>query len=300
VREARQPLKAPPLDTVLAASLRIVVDEAGNPDCGVEKNAGKRGGFLVAAVAIPEEIATDLLQVLPRGADGRFLKSSSRELSPEKLVEFLRRLPIDRISVAILAIATKSDVNASISAHAASVANAWRQHGHRRRIAETSLVRILCDLEAINNVWAFHSTRQVIEAKRRRIAAQRIKAPGGDWVPQLGDRDSQVSFMSVKIDEGNHTPAVRREVPEMVRKVMHGHGVDVRPFSWTSESEEPLLAIPDLLAGMLLRHGERRDLSAAMQWVDEARKADRIRLQDGKTIRIPEPPPSNAAAASPA
>lgn len=293
-------MKSLPMDTILAPPLRIVVDEAGNPDCGVEKNAGKRGGFLVAAVAIPEEIAPDLLQILPRSEDGRILKSSSRELSPDRLVEFLQRLPIDRISVALVAISTKSDLNASISAQAARVANAWRQRGHRRHIAETSLVRILCDLEAINNAWAFHSTRQVIEAKRRRIAAQRIKTPGDDWVPRSGDRDSQVSFMSVTIDEGNHTAATRREVPAMMRDVMRRHGVDVRPVKWTSEREEPLLAIPDLLAGMLLRHGERRDLSAAMQWVDEARKVGRIRLQDGKTIRIPEPPPSNAAAASPA
>lgn len=79
-------------------------------------------------------------------------------------------------------------------------------------------------------------------------------------------------------------------------KVLSCRRVDGSPnrYSWKSEQQELLLAVPDILAGTVLRSVTNGDVQSALRELRRGVEAGNFRIMSGTDISIPPPPPDES------
>jgi len=257
----------------LEAPLTIYVDEAGSPDF-TDVAAGERlKAYVPCAVAVPRLSAPGMNAHLPRAPSGKLLKSSDLGLSEELVLQFLKHLLASKCEIAAILIDPGGDKSIRTAQSGAALATERRQAVHHGKISASALGYSLLVAQAVINV---------------------IKA--------ILDRTGNLpSFVDVVLDEASISRRHKRGFEKAIRQAGQPR-IHFGRLEWVHEQQEPLLLLPDLVAGVLHRHGTVGDLAAPCRVILDAAKAGRVSLQDGhklKSSRSDDKPGAGETAAPP-
>ena len=237
---------------MLKRPLTIYVDESGSPVFGQPKVGEWPQGYVPCAVAIPELLRPALEGLIPRSADGTLLKSSSLELSDERLASFLDRALQTRIEVALVLIDASSQVNASRAAEVTELSNERRRLRGNPRTKTPHLIYTLATRNAI-------------------IAA---------WTRASSAMGSPIGYLDIVLDEQAIPTHARRLYVEIFENEWRGKGLADPHVTWQSSGTEPLLHVPDLFASVYRRQAARHDVPRSFAILEGALGAGRISVND--------------------
>ncbi|MCU0867833.1 MAG: hypothetical protein MUC36_28945 [Planctomycetes bacterium] len=234
--------------------LTIYFDESGtlNYTARPDGRSGARA-HVVCAVAVPLQFEDALRVILPRDDKGDLLKH--RDVSCEDMLcgfleELLRR------EVAI--VATQIDTGTAQSIEAArqntELANQGRETaGIARRLRP-----------------AIHSYRLFLTQTLAYVMAT-TRLWGGE-LP---------TFLSIVMDENNHSAEDKDELKGWIVENSEKLGVRIQRPRWSNEGADPLLFLPDLVAGVLRDRGDGRPLRRSGELVTVAESRGLIQIIDG-------------------
>jgi hypothetical protein len=243
-------------EQLLQAPLTIYVDEAGSPDFTEVAAGGKLKAYVPCAVAVPNLAASSMLRCLPRSSSGTLLKSSDQALSEAQVVDFLTYLLASDCDVAAILIDPGGAESISVAHKGATLSSARRQAVHHAKISAASLGYSLLATQAIVNALTLTTER----------------------------KGQLPTYVDVVLDAANIPRRHQRHFAQFLRKASEPR-VRFGRIEWAHEDSEPLLLLPDLVAGVLHRQGTVGDVRDSCRMIIKAAKAGRVSLQDGHKIR---------------
>lgn len=246
--------------SLLIAPVRIFVDEAGTPHFAPSANAQPRP-YIPCAVAIPTACDQAIARLLPRGRDGQLLKASDVEFTEQRAVEFLEELLRREVDVSLVLTNASGNESVEVARNATEAANKHRTFG-RRKVRQPNLLYALLMKDAVIAAWGAASRRH------------------GDFL----------TFVDLYLDEANLGPDFGGGLVEKFRRNTERKGLRLGAIEWRAESEEPLLLVPDIIAGVFHRRVMTGECEEACRLLLDAGKAGRIRIQDGATFTTAGPP----------
>jgi hypothetical protein len=233
----------------------MFVDEAGSPVFRPQVSVGR--GYVVAAVCVPAQERSNLIAILPR-ASGRLLKSSDAWMTPMAAATFVSKLLYSSVDVSLVLLDTAGVRAYKRAREATAASNALRRAIGNPRLNTHDLVYMLMLKDAVTAAWL--------------KASQRLQAP--------------VSFFDLVLDTASVAGHSRDLTVKAVQSTFHRAGLVCREVLWKRESDEPLLLVPDILAGVCRRQLTHHDVIDAWRLIEGAADAGRIALQDGMTSSV--------------
>jgi hypothetical protein len=232
----------------------MVVDEAGNPPL---RPSGVPNGYVSSAVAIPTGIREKVELLLPRDPDsGEPLKSSSVRTTDVMLATFFERFFSMNVSCGLVSVDSADRSNVDLLQEAVDYANANRLAQHSKVLRPMSVAYWLLAPRATVLSWAAVSLQQ----------------------------GKHLRHFDVVFDEANLPSKQRRPFIEGIKSAFDDQGVVVGTVRWASEQDEPLLHVPDYIAGVTLRTSTKNDCPAAWEQLKTAQARGQISTQDPVTI----------------
>ena len=229
----------------------IFIDESGSPV--FQKTTERVGAYVVSAVCLPEIQRDDALNIIPKNPKGDFLKFSDRQLKSSELLGFMRRLFQLDVIVSIVMVRTDNPGNIKHAIALTDMANRNRKQRHNPKIKTAGLFYMLCSNIALINAWDRSG-----------------RAKGED-----------LSFFNLIYDNAplgkSEKQLIMESLPITFRKVQS----KFNRISWKSEQEEPLLNLPDLIAGTCVRQAVRGDVHEVWEVLETAEKRGTVFIQDG-------------------
>jgi hypothetical protein len=245
---------------MIAPPYTIFVDESGTPICRAAGQPDSHEGYVVAAVAVPVLSVPFLHSILPRNSAGQILKFSDRELTPKVLAYFVEQVLFSDVELCLAMLETTSPKNRALSGDLVTVSNQRRAARHNPAISQASMVYLQTAGEAILGALS--------QLSRRRGPAS--------------------GFIDVTLDEGNVSQHDRPNIVTALKQDCTRCGFDCRDVTWTTEQAQPMLFVPDILAGIYRRQVTHRDVNDALFLMEGALAARRIMIRDGITTLDPQ------------
>lgn len=236
-------------------SHHIYVDEAGTPDIRPLRFHGSRRAYITCAVIIPVKEQKSVFELLPNH-NGNYLKSSDLNFTEEMAISFVTALLSLDVDIALILLDASDAENYEISQLAAAKVNTVRSIEHEQHIKPSSLM------------YAFLATEAAVNA----IIGASIRN-------QLQIRSFDLTF-----DNANLSNLHRKELADNLRRFSPKYEFDFANVAWKSEQEEPLLLVPDLIAGIVHRRFMSGGCVKSWEILWDAYNSQRISVQDGKRV----------------
>lgn len=242
----------------LIAPLQIYIDESGSPDFYEIRLGDLPKAYVPCAVAVPAMSADALQRILPRRMDGKLLKSSDNEFSAEVAYRFVDDLLLSDAEIAAILIDPAHPTSVSAARNNAALVNRRRQTLHHPKISEAGFGYSIFTAQLVTNIL----------------------------MVSLNRKGSRPTFFDVVLDKGCLRSVDERRWQTALKDAADCYGTTVGRVEWTHEEHEPLLLLPDLVAGILHRDAIQGDVQRARQLLQDAGRAGRISLQDGHKIQL--------------
>jgi len=239
--------------TTTAPSHHIYVDEAGTPDIRPLSVLGSRRAYITCAVIIPIKVQKKVLDLLPNH-NGNYLKSSDVNFTEEMAISFVTALLSLDVDIALILIDASDAENHEISKLAAAKSNNGRSIKHEPHIKPSSLMYSLLATEAAVNAIIGASIRNQL----------------------------QIRSLDLTFDNANLSNLHRKELVDDLRQFSPKYELAFANVAWKSEQEQPLLLVPDLIAGIVHRRLISGGCVEAWEILWDAYNSQRISIQDGK------------------
>jgi hypothetical protein len=243
----------------LSTTMTIYVDESGTASFGEQAGRSDGRGYVIAAVAVPALSAPTIHSLLPRDAHGKLLKFSDAALSFGQLERFVAEILATDVQVCLVLLDTASPENAENFRELAELSNRRRVERGNPPIAASSLTYMLAHKEALLGVL------------QKATAA----------IPSVA------RFFDVVLDEANLQLHDRRLAADAFSMQLARAGLVCQSYRWAKEQDEPLLYVPDLLAGIYRRSATLDDVPGALALLERAEERGRVVLQDGMQTMDP-------------
>lgn len=248
-------------DTSIIPPYTVLVDEAGTPSFEIAQASESSRGYIAAAVVIPELEREALNNILPRDSRGQLLKSASQGMTPNIATSFVTNLMNTKVDVCLVLLRTDSSTNVELASELTELAKERRNARHKPHISTSCLVYFLVVKDAILRAW---------DQVSRRLS-------------------TNLSYFDVVMDTANVSKYDKGLFQKVLKQAMQQHsGVVCRDVRWVSPKDEPLLNIPDILAGVYLRNVMHKDVPEAWQLLEAADRNGRIFIQDGIETMDPD------------
>ncbi|NUP99229.1 MAG: hypothetical protein HUU35_05160 [Armatimonadetes bacterium] len=205
-------------------------------------------------------------------------------MSEAMATEFVRRLMGLDFYAGMVLIDTSAKDSISTAEDATYFSNKKRQSEHHKKVKTPNLMYEVFIADAVARAWGAYCLVHRHE---------------------LGMTD-------VVLDTKPIPPALQDEVARNLRSAfLKSAGLKVCDVRWASEEEEPLLLVPDHLAGLVRRNvmsytKPRKECVEAWDLLEPARQSGRLQIQDGREFttlpdrpRGGEPPPGAEARDAP-
>jgi hypothetical protein len=229
----------------------IVVDEAGNPP--LRAVTGVPNGYVTCAVAIPTGLRDQVIALLPRDpATGEILKAVSQRTTDELLAEFLSSFFALDVAAGIISVDCSDSANVELLQEAVEFANRNRAEQQLKQLNPTATAYLLLAPKAVIQGWAAVSLRQ----------------------------GEHLRHFELIFDEANLHSAHRADFIQGIQQSFKEQGVEVEGVRWASEQMEPLLHVPDYVAGVSLRKFTRGDCPASWDQLEKASGRRQIMVQN--------------------
>lgn len=213
--------------------------------------------YIICAVLVPFTSRETILKALPRDPiTNKFLKSSSRRMSDKLCAEFLSVLLKTEVKIAVCGIDAGGKVNPTLAKEISERANAARKHFPLMK--KSTILYFLVAKEVLINVWA-----QFITSTRE-----------------------GVSYMNVIFDREDLKQKVLELFQNMLRSAFTRQNMTLHRVSWCSREQEPLLLVPDYIAGAYKRKITHDDCPNTWKEIEKALKNKQIAYQDGWKSKI--------------
>jgi hypothetical protein len=249
------------------ADLYVLVDESGTPAFRAPQPGMPPDAFVMAAVGIRQRDRLLLRHLLPKKVNGRPRKSTDRRLTDELAATFISKLLQSEASISIVTLDPSHPETIQIAEDAVASANAWRKRDGIPQTSARSLAHVLLGCDAVFNAFD-------MECKSRgyRIASVDIV------FDEYGFSDEECSLIRSRI-----------------LQVGKQNNLEIKEMLWLSDKYEPLLAAPDIIAGVAYR--EYCSDSRPKSWglLRAAFESKRISIQNGREFKSLPPRRKEAA-----
>lgn len=244
----------------LQAPWTIYVDEAGS-DSFREARGAERRAFIVCAVAVPTMDAVACRGILPRGTAGQLLKSSSREWNRDMATHFVQDLLATPAQVAAFLVNPGDPANVEVFRNSAERANEGRRR-FREGLKSDEERRKHPDITGHDLHYQLFLSWVLIEL-------QRIT---------LNRTNRRMTFTDVVLDNKSIAEFQRQWFEQEFRRIADEHQWRIGRMDWCREEDEPLLLLPDLVAGIIHREEVHRDVGPAAFKLWDADRDGRVRF----------------------
>lgn len=242
----------------LVAPLQIYIDESGSPDFYEIKEGEPLKAYVPCAVAVPTMAIYALLQILPRGSNGKLLKSSDIEFTADVAFEFIDHLLSSDAEVAVILIDPAHPTSIATAQNNTDLVNRRRQDHHHPKIKKAGFSYSILAAQLVTNALMVTLTRT-------------------GHCP---------SFFDVVLDKASLRSVDECRWRDGLRNAASNNNTTIGRVEWTHEEHEPLLLLPDLVAGVLHRDAIYGDVQRARQLLQDAGREGRISFQDGHKIKL--------------
>jgi len=236
----------------------IVVDEAGGPP--LRADTGVPDGYVACAAAIPMSLRDAVTALLPRDGAGMPLKAVSRETTDAVLAAFLESFFALDVAAGLLSVDSTDRANVELLQEAVDFANANRGDRERQFNATMTAYGLLTP-KALIAAWSAVCLRQRRPLER----------------------------FALTLDEANLHKVMRGKLAHAVEASFRDEGVHVDKVRWASEQDEPLLHVPDYIAGVTLRTFTKGDCPASFAQLEQARVNQQLHVLDPVEIHLLPP-----------
>lgn len=181
------------------------------------------------------------------------IKSSDRAMTQEAAIEFMERLFVPCVSAAALVCVDAGHAKSvAAAANYAKFANRARRMNGAPEVPTATHMYVRLVSEAVIEAWA-----------------ATCKAIG-----------PMNTLVDVVFDRQDMNEVERQKFAERLREATdaRGRGFKSGEIRWASRSDEPLLLLPDQIAGVVRRHARGSDLPEGMAAVDSWRGSAIIRI----------------------
>jgi hypothetical protein len=234
--------------------LTIYCDESGTLNY-TARPEGRRGSraHVACAVAVPIQFEEALRKLLPRDDTDHLLKH--REITREDMLcGFLEELLRRDVAIVATQIDTGSPQSIKAASHNTELANQGRE--------TAGIVRRLNPTVQSYRLFLTQTLAHVMGTERL-------------WGGKLP------SYLSIVMDENNHSVEDKDELGGWILEHSKKVGVRVQSARWSNEGADPLLLLPDLVAGTLRERGDGRPFQRSGELVTVAEYRGLIRIIDG-------------------
>lgn len=243
----------------LQAPWTIYVDEAGS-DSFREAPEAERRAYIVCAVAVPTTDLPALRRILPRGSSGEFLKSSHAEWNRHRALAFARDLLATRAEVSAFMANPGAPENIEVFRDGTTRANEGRRRFREGLPAAERAQHPDITGHDLHYMlflsWVLVELRRTIHTRTRNL----------------------MTFADVILDNKSIEDFQRQWFRVEFPRLADEHEWRIGRLDWCREEDEPLLLLPDLVAGIIHREEVHRDVGAAAHKLWEADRDGRIRF----------------------
>jgi|RhiMetdeSRZDD1v2_1073273.scaffolds.fasta_scaffold02409_19 hypothetical protein len=240
-------------------TLRIFVDEAGSLNIKPASESASRKAIIMCAVAVPPSQEETLLSLLPRDHNGNLLKSSDKLMSERHALRFVQELLDSQSDVSLVLVDAGLDENYQVISEVTEIANRVRTESRERRIRAPNLNYELLVKDAIIGVLG----------------------------PAWERAGCKVTCLDVILDSANLSMGDRKRFKQILTENSAKHGLHME-VSWCCNEDQPLLNVPDIIAGIMHRRLIHNQLEETADLLLRAWRDSRIIIQDGRTF-VPLP-----------
>jgi len=234
----------------------IYHDYAGN--LSFKKGESGESNVVSCACFIPCAEEEKVLEILPRGSNGLPLKSTDSELTEENACIFLDSFLALPVHIGILMV----DVGGPDSIQAIEIvqthANERRKAQHKRNVSKLAVA------------YCMFTTEPILLA---------LMAKG----EELGEFPKRFSITLDQEEFG-------RQQTELFRwstiATFLKHGSTVSHLHWKSRLENNLLFVPDLIAGLIYRHGTTGEAFGGIEALAKSSERRQTVIRDGKKLDL--------------
>ena len=203
------------------------------------------------------------MRILPRDKTGALLKAADSGFSADRAYEFVRQLLDTDVDVAAILIDTSHPASVAAARSNTELVNQRRQAVHHRKMTEAGFSY---------GIFAGQLITDLLMASLERTGCR-------------------PTFFDVVLDNAALKAVQERQWRDWLRAAGANNDTSVGDVVWTSEQAEPLLLLPDLVAGILLRDAVAGDCQRARQALQDAGRAGRLSIRDGYNIPLPQQAP---------
>jgi hypothetical protein len=250
--------------------LTIFVDESGSVDFGVPKEGACKKALAVVAIAVPTMHFEAFRIMLPRNAEGRFLKAQDKEFHAGTALLFVNKLIASTAEVGAFLADPGAHENVELARERAERANRGRANAREKEETDQGK-RQHPDIVPHDLHYLDFLAKAVVKC-----------------IEACAVRNNRPSFVDIVIDTMDINEVHRAWFKKEFTRVADKLELTIRRIDWKTEQEEPLLLLPDLFGGILCREDRYRDVGeAAMRLWDAER--------DGRFKFLNKPPPERPA-----
>lgn len=228
----------------------LFIDESGDPHFPASR------GYCSCVAIVPMEELLEARLPVPRRADGTLIKSSDRDATDEMGASFLSKL-FSRGSI-----------------RAAVVTASGTDPGNAEKFN-----RIEPGMDP--------NLRKRYGAKPRELVRHSAAFEGMKALLDLPDLARHLTRFDIVFDQETETKAFAQSYREVLTRLRPRAPFSVGDVRFTSRIEEPLLMIPDWIAGATLRDALRGDLPGIRSVLRGLLAAKRIAVRSGFPIHLP-------------
>ena len=229
-------------------------DYAGN--LHFAPNEAGESNVISCACHIPQATEDQVIAILPRGRKAQFLKAGDAEMHvglAERFIECLLELDVD---IGIQSVDVGGEDSIAGIKYAAQYSKKSRKKHNKPIHNELSLSYSLFTSAAVLYSLTARATRVGVFPHEFTLVLDR------EDIGRKRNEDYMCDLISI----------------------FSKHGTTVLDFSWQSRLEEPLLLVPDIVGGLIRRHGVTGEGERGVQLLKEAERSGQVYAVDGYGI----------------
>lgn len=230
------------------------IDESGSPHFDASR---PEEGYVVVSTLVAEPELASARLLLPRGTDGKLIKSSGKDATDELAAEFMARLFREtRVQIGLVTAALSDPGNE-----------------HRMKRMRTGID---------NSPFPRRSRPSVADAIRSSAALDALA------LSLMTSRVEAIHKIRIVFDRGSERPEFMTKVREFMCSPRVGAPFVIDDVQWFSRDQEPLIMVSDWIAGSVRRDIRQGDLPLTRQILGLAKKQGRLNDKKGFTAHLPK------------
>ena len=213
---------------------------------------------MACAVLIPASSYQPIEKLLPQ-ANGSYLKSSDKDLADFVVTGFFSEILKTRCTITFISIDLGSASNVAAAKRVAYAANQFRKRAGQRANSPQNYQYISC------------TSRPILTC----------------WVKYFGIPNPANPFPAIDIILDGNSPLKKWETKRYQQELKaktQNNGYRLRTLSWRLRNEDPLLLVPDLLAGIYRYSAISNRWPMARSLLNRAIEIKRVNVIDSYTV----------------